>query len=145
MLYFDENVVDIERNESEKTFPLIFKYIGEQGNERTQFLYHNPEFKWLKIYSDDGSEHLGYVCLTFNRMYDISIGQNQSCHISILEIKDKGRGFGTQVINDICAFAKANNFKYITLQAKNDRVRDWYMKLGFYYSLDKTFLIKYVL
>lgn len=144
MLYFDENIIDIEKNENDKTFPLIFKYVGNEGNERTNYLYHNPEYKWLKIYSDDGTTHIGYICLTFNKFRDLSMGQNQSCHISILEIKDKGQGFGTQVIKDVCAFVKDNNFKYITLQAKNDTVRDWYMKLGFYYSLDKSFLIKYV-
>ncbi len=144
MTYFDENVINIEKNESPEKFPLIFKYIGDEGNLRTDYLYHNPDYKWLKIFTEDSTEHVGYVCLSFNKRYDLSIGTNQSVHISILEILNKGNGYGTQVLRDIEDFAKFNNFKFITLQAKNDRVRDWYLKQGFYFSIDKTFLIKYV-
>jgi hypothetical protein len=133
------NLIPIKSNEIElkyndTQFPLIFEYIGP--NRTHGDAYQN--LNWYEIIYNYNV--IGIVCLGEGKYISSSI------HISVFEIFEKNKGFGTKTMDYIFEFAKSLNYSCISLQAHDPRSKIFYLRLGFTKKIidNCQYLVKYL-
>jgi GNAT superfamily N-acetyltransferase len=125
---------EIELKYNDIQFPLIFEYIGP--NRSHGDLYY--ELNWYEILYNYNVA--GIICLGDSKYI------SNALHISVFEIYEKNKGIGTKTIDFLVDFAASLKYKYISLQAHNERAKVFYLKLGFTTKMinEAPFLIKYL-
>jgi ribosomal protein S18 acetylase RimI-like enzyme len=126
------NCNEIELKYSDIQFPLVFNYIGP--NRSHGDLYYS--LNWYEIMYNYNI--IGLICLNDSKLIP------KYFHISVFEIFEKNKGFGTKIMDYLFKFAKSLNYLGIILQANNNRAKIFYLRLGFIKKIiDNTpFLIK---
>jgi ribosomal protein S18 acetylase RimI-like enzyme len=123
---------DIELKYGPQDLDLVWDYIGPNRSHGDGY-YDNKKCRWYEcispindlIYSNGRPNAI--ICVSEN------IHLPMSLHISVFEVfRDaRSKGIGTQIIADLLLEYKELGFKTCTLQAQNDRAKNFYKKIGF--------------
>lgn len=83
--------------------------------------YNESEYIYFK---GDGNSAI----VNFDFREDLPVG---SVYIQILEVENKGLGFGSKVLKEILQFFKTQNCSDIYLHPKNENAKRFYLKNGY--------------
>jgi GNAT superfamily N-acetyltransferase len=110
---------EIELKYTDTQFPLVFEYIGP--NRSHGDAYYN--LYWYEILYNYNIA--GIICLNDAKYIPGAL------HISVFEIFEKNKGIGTKTMDFIFEYAKSLKYRYISLQAHDERAKIFYLRLGF--------------
>lgn|SRR5574344_617060 len=102
----------------EKEWPLACEYIDRDEMYR--------KYPWIHLMKDDDSND---AVAYFN---DNHSEYKDTAWLSVFEVKNKGKGFGSEVIQDLAGLAKEAGFKYLALHALDSNAERFYLKNGFF-------------
>jgi len=115
---------------SQSEYPLVWEYIGP---ERTHGdMYFDEQFHWYECVEDTESNSLdpnngmpfGLICITEKQWLPLSL------HLSVLEVYNKKKGYGSKIMRFLIDFAKSK-YKSFTLQPHDSELVKFYSKFGF--------------
>lgn len=98
-------------------FPLAVSYINRDKMYTCD---------WVHFTADDNTND-AFVYLMPGHLHNIK----DSLWVSVLEVRTKGTGFGSQVIEALKIYAKKLGFKSISLHALDAKAKMFYHKNGF--------------
>jgi GNAT superfamily N-acetyltransferase len=108
-------------------FNLLWTYIGPKSTHG--ITYYQSKFQWYEVFHDNTDDKnsgipLAVFCIIENKHISFSL------HLSVLEVLEKGQGFGSLIMVSLLDMARGLKYKYFTLYPLNDKVKNFYLKLG---------------
>jgi ribosomal protein S18 acetylase RimI-like enzyme len=110
---------EIELKYSDIQFPLVFNYLGPNRSHGN--LYYS--LNWYEVIYNYNV--VGIICLNNSTLIP------KYFHLSVLEVFEKNKGFGTKIMDYLFDFARSLKYLGIILQSNNDRAKIFYIRLGF--------------